>query len=179
MNPLRYKLYNGYRVNYLCENIVGKDTCASRMMLLDDLEQEINTAMEFELKSCVNLADYIGKVYELNVGKLTVKSEIGLESILIRVMWPITLRKGEITASISDFSEEVNIPLGRIYRAVNDILEIESNIGFFEKEAYILMHRNEYAIEIDRPYPDKIYRVGVPYHPYKFQFAVEGEASKK
>lgn len=179
MNPLRYSRYKGYNVNYLCENIAGQEACASRMFLLSDLEQEINSAMEFELKSCVDFSSYTGKAYELNIGKLVVKSEIGLEGVLIKIVWPIVLRKGEISASVSDFSEEIGIPLGKIYRAVGDILEVESTFGFFEKEGYILMHRNDYFIGIDKPYPDKIYSVGVSYHPYRFQFAVEGESSEK
>ncbi len=176
LDPIKYKFYNGNNVNYLCYNIVGDERCSNHIVLVTDMVKELNNYLQSKLSDCINIKGISKKLfYNINVGKLSVDTRILANDVLVKVNLPITLSKGESTLSISDFSKTVNIPLGSLYDTVYDIVDSETSTGEFLQLPYMLAKRGSVEVNVDKPYPDKIYILNKKNDNYIFQFAIEGE----
>ncbi|MEW6063454.1 MAG: hypothetical protein AB1571_03760 [Nanoarchaeota archaeon] len=174
-NPQKYRLYNGNKVNYLCYNIPNDNKCLNQMLLKSKLEAELNTYLSREIFSCIDISSFAGTT-EITTGEFKINSEIGDDGVLVNVDYPITIKKKEITQSISEFSKQVDIPLGKIVVAVNDILNDEASGRGFDIVGYVKAKKSLYDISVRQPSPDKVYIVNVYGDEYKLQFAIEGGA---
>jgi len=176
LKPIKYRMYNGNKVNYLCYNIIGDERCSNRMVLLTDMERELNDYLQFELANCVDTRALAKKLfYKVNVGKLRVDTRILRDNVVVDVKYPITISKGTATLTQEDFSQTINRPLGDLYNTVYDIIDSETTSGQFLQLPYMLAKRGSVEINIDKPYPDKVYILNKKNDNYIFQFAVEGE----
>lgn len=169
-----YRKREDIPISYLCYNIESKPTCYNRMLLISEMENELNDAIRKGLATCINLGKY-KKGFEITTGTLDVKTEIGEESVLVNVNYPITLTKGETKASEDKYSVNLNYPLGKLYNAAQDIIDAHTTTGNFEQLRYMLDHKGEYTIEVMKPYPDILYILTAKGSPYIFQFFVQGE----
>jgi len=177
LNPTKFRLYNGYRVNYLCYNVQGNERCSNRIVRLGDIEKEIEDDIDSKISTCLNLAQFSGD-YQLKTGRSNLKASIGLDDVSIDLDYPITLETKGTTVEMRDFSKSLIRPLGRLYNTVQAIVSDEARLGDFNKDAYMLLHKDT-VIEKHRPYPDKVYVLKTRTSDYIFQFAVEGEPSAR
>ncbi len=177
LNPTKVRLYNGYKVNYLCYNVANDERCSNRIAKLSDIEKELEGNIDSKLSTCVNLAQFSGD-YELKTSRLSLKASIGLDDVSIDLDYPITLETRDIIVEMRDFSKSLNYPLGRLYSTAQTIVSDEARLGDFNKDSYMLLHK-DVIIEKHRPYPDKVYVLKTRTSDYIFQFAVEGEPSEK
>jgi len=176
LKPIKYRMYNGNKVNYLCYNIVGDERCSNRMVVLNDMEGELNDYLQFELANCVDTRALAKKLfYKVDIEKLSVDTRILGDNVVVNVKYPITISKGAATLTQEDFSQTINRPLGDLYNTVYDIIDSETTSGQFLQLPYMLAKRGSVEINVDKPYPDKIYILNKKNDNYIFQFAVEGE----
>jgi len=173
-NPTKYRAYKGNKVNYLCYNIPNSDKCLNQMLLKSKLEAELNDYLNKEIFSCIDISSFAGNT-EITTGEFKVSTEIGDDNVLVNVDYPIAIKRKEITQSINEFSKSVDIPLGKIIPAVNDILNDEAMGRGFDIVNYIKAKKSLYDISVIQPSSDKIYIVNIFEDEYQFQFAVEGE----
>ena len=170
MYPIKYKLYKGYNVNYLCTNIPDDPRCMNRVLTLDDMEREIAKHVKDNLDTCINIdAGY----YNVQKGEKQVDVTIAENNVLIKLDYPLTLTKGSTVKQVKEFSNVVNVPLGKIYITVQEIVNSEALFADFDPLPYMLVHK-DLLIERDKPYPDKVYNIKDE-NGYEFMFAVEGE----
>ncbi len=167
--PLKYRLYNGNNVAYLCYNIIDDERCMNRVLRLEDIERELNRYLEGRLNQCINLEGF----NVVSRGKLIVKSTIARDNVLVVVDYPIVFEKKDKRISIDRFSKSINIALGKLFDTSLDILNDEASYGDFDQLPYMIVHK-DIRIEKDRPYPDKAYILTDKNSNYMFQFLVEG-----
>ncbi|MEW6063459.1 MAG: hypothetical protein AB1571_03785 [Nanoarchaeota archaeon] len=176
LKPIKYRLYNGNKVNYLCYNLIGDERCSNRMVLLSNMEKELNDYLQFELANCVDTRALAKKLfYKVTVGRLSVDTKILRDNVVVNVKYPITISKGSAALSQEDFSQAISRPLGDLYNTVYDIVDSEASSGQFLQLPYMLAKRGSVEINVDKPYPDKVYILNKKNDNYIFQFAVEGE----
>lgn len=180
IESLNYVLYKEDKVGVLCSNI-GRDRCLNSGLFNTDIEKRLNLYMKEKLKECVNLKafkegfkryDY-EMSYDMNV--LDVDTRVNDDNILFKVFLPVEIKKDKFELSNDEFVKRINVPLGRILIAVNDILNSEAIGGDFDIAGYSMMHINEYDISMSWRGNDRIYVVNAVGSDYLFQFAVEGK----
>ena len=182
LNPLSYRMYNGYRVAYLCNNIPGTDQCANAMVNTADIEKQLADYLKANLPSCVNI-NSLGKsllsTYDISSSTLDVTTSIQEESIIFEIDPKITLKKADATLTIPAYKKAVSLPLGLLLDTTYDIVNEEARVGVFFEVPYMLANRGKVEVFKDQPYPDKIYVLNARDSDYIFQFAIESEGENE
>lgn len=180
LNPTKYKMYNGYRVAYLCYNVPDTDQCANAMINTADIEKQLASYLNVNLPSCIQV-DKLGKGflsnYDAEAGTLDTKAIITNDAIIFDINYPITLKKGDASLTMSSYPKSVNVPLGLLLDTTYDIVNNEAKYGVFFEVPYMLAERGAVEIYKDQPYPDKIYVLNARDSKYIFQFGIESEGA--
>lgn len=158
---------------------------------LSEVTNEYSRALDLEgyarIDSCLNdFADFKRKM-TVEPGDRVITSEIYEESVVIKTDWPITIRKGRASSTLSQKDTELLIPLGRVWTVANDILNSEAQQKPFQDLVLVQYVTSNYQllkyIDLDGPhhYPEadtvvwmlktKPYRTGET--EYLFYFALD------
>ncbi|MBS3168330.1 hypothetical protein J4216_04350 [Candidatus Woesearchaeota archaeon] len=175
-NPNNYLLYQSRTVKYYCINIRGEDKCMNVIPSFESLVKGLNDEIDKGVKECVD-KDLVkgGLGYEVNVKGLNTQVFARGNSLVVRSEYDINIVKGENKQTLKPVVVSFDAPIQDIYRVAVDIVNSESEIGFFEQLLYMLSKRGQYVINLDKPYPDKIYKIQKRNSNFEFWFAVEGE----
>jgi hypothetical protein len=168
-----YRLYNDTHVSYLCWDQVDVKTCTNRMLTVSGMEEELTDAIDDALNTCINVHDVSDDAVVAEDWDLTV--DIKRDSVELELYYPISITKGDETASEDTFSESINAPLGELYDVSQDIVNDHAVYGDFDQVIYQLSKLSRYSIYNDKPYPDVVYNLRLREGSYMFQFAIEGE----
>tara|TARA_Y100000310_G_scaffold33377_1_gene31568 strand:- start:66 stop:809 length:744 start_codon:yes stop_codon:yes gene_type:complete len=139
-----------------------------------EIESEISNYVTLTLPLCLNFEDFP----DLNINARSPESitTIKENSVLINTFIPLTISKGnEIIILNGEYESEIQIPLGKIYKTVEEIIEKESQstlieIGYLSELNYdirILTHNENtqiYSIKDDNSKIEDI--------PYTFNFGI-------
>lgn len=123
-----------------------------------------------------------------DVGERVISAEVREEEVIIKTVWPITVGRGASAVSVRSKDVRILIPLGRILRVSNDIVNQEVSGIAFEGEE-IDLYFNSLPSRLKnlklepQHYPthqqDIFMFTTVPYRPgelpYRFYFAVDRE----
>ena len=173
--PSNFLIYHGKNYNILCSAIPGKDTCLSNPIFLNVLTEKLNTRLSKSIFTCIDLSGYGGRDYNIDAGDLTADVSIHNSNVVVDVNYPITITSGAVEFKRENFVYTVDIPLGEIIKATNDVLNSESSIGDFDVLSYGFAHLNKYDVFREQLYPNKFYFAGLTDSNYKMKFAVAGE----
>ncbi len=180
-----YRLYKGDTVSYLCYNIKDKDYCRPRVLRIKDMEEQLEEALKRDLGSCINVQAFRKIGTNLQSGQLALDIVIGEDGVTVNANLPVKISKGDSFAEIKDHFVNIEVPLGRLYDAMRDVVNAEATNGDFDWLLYSaaktqLTNKLYYVTRADQPYPDKFYMLTIKDFPnqegsYIFQFFVEGE----
>ncbi len=178
--PDTFRMFNGSRVSVLCYNIPGRDECINRMLTEEEMEAQLENALDFALQSCVNVQSCrgFGKGFSVQAPKkLKTDVDIQKEKVIFKVNYPVTLlSRSGAQMTVQDFSTALNYPLGSLYDvALNQIIDAEAQFGNFEQLIYMIVKKGKFLIELKKPYPDKLYILKTNDNPFRFQFFIQGE----
>ena len=141
-------------------------------------KNDLNEFFKDQLYQCIDLNGFATLGVDVLTGNLDVNTTIAKDKVLVDVYYPITLRKGDAEITISDFKQEIDVPIGELHDVAKDILDMESEFGTFDTLSYTLRYNGRYKIKKIQPYPDKIYIIQINDEPYIFQFAIQGERTR-
>lgn len=178
--PNYYVQYQGKKVKVMCRNIPGDDKCLNYLPPLNTMVKELNTRMQLEINNCVNKnllkSETLGG-YEVVAGPLTTKTETVGSGLLITVNYDVEIKKGEESTKLGKVNKILDVPIKELYDVSFDIVNSEARFGFFEQLFYMLNKKGKYIINIDKPFPHKVYKINKNGNKHEFWFAVEGEQS--
>ncbi|MEK6904696.1 MAG: hypothetical protein AABW87_03835, partial [Nanoarchaeota archaeon] len=86
-----FRMRNDVPISYLCYNIPDEKTCLNRMLLRSEMEEELASAIDTGLNSCINLNQF-GRGYEISSGRRKTTVSIGEFNVIVEVNLPVTLR---------------------------------------------------------------------------------------
>ncbi|HII15678.1 MAG TPA: hypothetical protein HA362_05180 [Nanoarchaeota archaeon] len=179
-----YRRWNDYPISFLCYNQAGKDTCTNRFLTKANMEEQLAAAIKENIGKCLDIegAANIGiiKTFDLVLGNtMDVKATILPDEVKVELDYDVQLkaRKSDTQKKQGIFVRAIKAPLGELYDVSQDILDAETVIGRFDQLTYMLAKMSKFTIDVQKPYPDKIYRLKLRENNYIFQFAVEGEPS--
>jgi len=181
--PESYRTWNDNKVSYLCYNQIGVERCTNRLLTRAHMEEELSEVIEDDLARCIDVQGFssgLFKTFDVVANKpMELSTTITSDQVLFELSYPVTLKSKstDAVAESKTFTVPVEAPLGELYDVALDILDGETSIGMFDTLTYMLVKTSRYTIYLDKPYPDKIYKIKLREGDYIFQFAVEGEPS--
>ncbi len=174
--PNSFRLYQGKAVKYYCTNIPDQDQCLNVMPVFGDIVSDLNDNIQVGVNNCID-QDLIkgGLGYKIEAGSLTTETTASGPNLLVRANYDVDITKGDTKSSIRGVTVNFDIPLEELYVVAVDIVNAEASVGLFEQLLYMVNERGQYIINLDKPYPDKIYKINKKDNGYELWFAVEGE----
>lgn len=170
LNLNNYVNYYGREIESLCtKQTTG---CLNRMFLFSSVQDDLESEL-YPIKMCIDGKLQNSNRYDITKGDFSVNVKIEQEFVMVNVIYPITLTRKEISVEIKDFYKKINIPLGRIGYAINDILNKEAVGENFDVTLYMMSNLNRYDITKDIMSGYKVYNVSTPFGKYNYLFAVQ------
>ena len=130
-----------YSLDYAGPKVVVmyKNSASERVNKLPSLQAmsgEFNKALEdggyAKIDKCLDDFKSYKKKMTVEPGTRKISAEINDENVLIKVEWPITLKKARATTILNPGNVVLDIPLGKIWGVANDIVESEVHQTSFE-----------------------------------------------
>lgn len=174
LTPVNYRNYKGDHVSYLCLNIPGKDQCLNVMPPIRIIEEKLKNNIASQIDNCVD-RDLLGTDVK---GTKNIKVDVLMrrDSVIVNTDYDVTFVKNNIEMPLGRVITVVNdIPFVQLYDVVHDVVNAQAIDGDFEQLFYMLGKKGRIEIQVDRPYPDKIFIVNKKDSDFQFQFAIQGE----
>ena len=173
--PNTFLKYNNYNVPYYC--LYSDNGCINNMPFLPKIESDFEEYMINYMGGCVNenvFEDGIG--YEVTTGERMTEVSFNNDAVEIDVDYGVHVKKGDTSISLGDFKIVVgNTPMEELYSVAHDIIDELANDEIFDQLNYMIEKKGAYFIEVDKPYPDVVYRVYKNQGDFELWFAVQGE----
>ena len=174
-NEVSSRLYNAEKYSYLCTYRVGNG-CFNSLTTRQSVESELNKKINAGLKNCLDINE-LKKMYNIDESSLSVQTTIA-QNVIFNLKYPLTLKSGDSTKNIEDFSYTSSIEFGKLYDLAIQILNGEIENSFFNEDEWMAEHGAEIKIEKHKPYPDVVYKLSLKdkqkQEVYSFLFAVQG-----
>lgn len=132
-----YLEYHTEKIRFLCQPIADSDGCMASPLVVSKIEKELGGKIGYEVGICAEDKIRAGSFdvsYDIN--SISANVSVADENILVNVVLPVTVSKGDFSLKKDLFSERVNVKLKRIIDGVNDVLASESRFGGFDATGY-------------------------------------------
>ena len=175
-SPGNYRFYESRAVKYYCTNLPETEQCLNVMPSFGELISTLNNRIQTDVNNCVD-KDLVksGLGYDIKAGEITTTVSASGSGLVVRSDYDVNITKGENSYSVNDIAVNYDAPIEDLYAVAVDIVNSEAQVGFFEQLLYMVGKRGQYIINLDKPYPDKIYKITKKDSDFEFWFAVEGE----
>lgn len=151
----------------------------NQLLLRQSIETELSEMIKHNLKTCVDMSIFKNKGYNITEKEHSVKSIINDKAVIVNLKYPLEVTIGTAKLNFEDFSASIDSSLGRLYDAAVDIVNIEVQDGYFDKEDFMLKNGAAIRVEKHKPYPDIVYVLksyeAKSFKDLIFQFAIKGK----
>jgi hypothetical protein len=158
--------YKNFNYSILCREF--ENGCLIQPILLNNLNSELSEYLPAKINSCMNWDDFENNDYVLTRGNLNLVPQIFEDTIFVQIDYPIKLTRGAVAVEFNSASYNLEIPLGSLTTAVNEMLSIKATGQEVDLD-YLMLKKNKYVFTIRRPFPDELFNVSTPVNP-KFNF---------
>jgi hypothetical protein len=165
-----YRYYAKDKYRYLCIQKDDSGKCISIIPTRQAMELELATVLQARLKYCIDLKSFEQQDFAVEEGDIEVKPKLRVDDVIIDVNYPFKLSKENQIFTVSQFSETISLPLGKLYELAVQIVNYELTNGLFDQDEWMLQHKSEILIEKHKPYPDIAYRLSKTVLPNNEQF---------
>jgi hypothetical protein len=161
--------YHGREYRVLCQAMeVG---CLSTPVVKGELENILDSYLEDQMRKCIVFDNF---EVELIQSTFDLETSVNEKNLVVELVYPITVSKGDQKRTIDEFTTVVDVPLGEMVGVVNDILNSEAEGLNFDPLLYGLNSMGKDTVIVKKPYPNKIFYVNVENSGYEFSFAIKG-----
>lgn len=168
--------YKGKQVRVRCSAISGSDKCLNDPIFLSVAEKEFSSELTNRIGNCIDLNIYRTEGYTIDSGELTANVSINPGTLIVNINYPITIKSGDIEFYRDSFVHNVNIPLGKIIGAVNDVLNDRAQEGIFDPLQYARETFGKVEVDTISYYPNDIYELKIFDYSNSIWFAVTGNS---
>ena len=162
LDPKLYYMHNGTKLAYLCYTIENYVTCANQEpLLIQHVESEINKAIKPDVESCIdNLNKQLeNRGYKVQSGKLNISVDLIPDSILIKIGYPISIQRAEVSSRFDGFDIKKKSRAYHLISLSTSILNYEARYGDSEITAYMILYPKTRVEKIKQGDGTKVYRV--------------------
>lgn len=176
--PNTFIRYQNMQVRVVCADIPGKPTCLNLLQPFSVIEQELQRYLQFKIDQCINhdLASKPGYTVE-GTKNVAVTVSAHEDAVQVTVNYDITLVKDAQSVTLPDISRVLrDAPLASLYPVAVDLVNSEARFGDFDNLGYMLQKRGQYLVTVDKPYPNKVYKISKKGSTYEYWVAIQGGA---
>ncbi len=113
------------------------------------IESQIDRYVTINLPICTKKFEgFSSQGYTVTTGAVQTKSFIRDHDVFIQVTYPLQFTNGDSTKKISDFSVTLPIEFKQLYQMATEILEVERQFHYFEKQTWNLI--NWYSLGVNK-----------------------------
>jgi hypothetical protein len=112
-----------------------------RIPALPEMERELALDVRDGLRDCADLTAFPEYTIEAT-GPIVPTVELGDESVIITVKWPLNIKKGDKTTAHDTFIDSLDAPVKRMWELGKVLLEEENRVAFFENVTLGLLTAN-------------------------------------
>ena len=158
-------IYSGYEINAIVDK---SSDVPNKMNSKTGIENEISANVKDVVMNDCDLSDF-----EIVKGEIKVETDIKDSSVVVKMDYPLVVSKGETSLTVNDFNVIIEDDFGKIYDAVNDIVNAEVQ-GEFDMNDYFLENKD---VTVTRTDADNgiIYRIVTDNEEDGFVFGVKNE----
>ena len=161
--------YHGKEYRVLCQAMeVG---CLSTPVVKGELEKLLDGYLEDQMRKCIVFDNF---EVELIQSTFELETSVNDKNVVVDLVYPITVSKGDQKRTIDEFTTVVDIPLGEMVGVVNNILNMEAFGLNFDPLVHGLESMGQDTIIVKKPYPNKIFYINIGSSDYEFSFAIKG-----
>ncbi|MBW2968371.1 hypothetical protein KY362_07870 [Candidatus Woesearchaeota archaeon] len=157
LTPVNYKTYNHVNYSYLCTDQPNYAKCVPIIRTRQDMELELAEYLKPLLNDCIDLDRFREQGTEVEAGDLKVDVDIAQENVVVTLSYPMSLFLGESSLDLADFTQRIDLPLGKLFDLSVNIMNDEIANGYYDQDEWMFMHGSEVTIDKHRPYPDIVY----------------------
>ena len=170
-DPTNFISYYNKKIGYRCTK--RENGCINDPIIKESFTQKVADHLTTEIETCVDITPFRNKDFTLQTGELTTELTLNQDNTQVTVTYPLTLTRNEVTITRDTTMVQVDVPLDTVIDATNKILNVEATNQEVDPLVLSLESAGKYAVEVEKPYPHKIYTITAD--SYVWQFAVEGE----
>lgn len=173
-NPEGNLTYDGEAIKYLCYTAEYYKTCVVQQPLIkENFEKELNAIMKNKMNECVESLkrEYEKRGYDVILSKSNAKVSFNPGNILVSVVSPLVVKKGESSKSFSGFDVEIENQMYDLLMLSVSIVDYEAAYGDSETTLY-MQYYPDLKIEKTRlSEGSKVYRLTNVVTNESFRFA--------
>lgn len=146
------------------------------MPTLEVVRSDFEKYMDNYMKNCVS-QDVLKSSGDIKVEKGNMKVKVEFQdNIVVDVNYDIKVsKKGEVMALNRIKIPVADTPIKEIYNVVYDVIQVKSMGYDFDQNVYMIKKYGLYEINVDKPYPDVVYKINKKDSKFEYWFAVQGE----
>ena len=175
INPENYKLYNGIKATYLCENIGNYEPCINQHpLLLNEIKKEIYSYVKPRIDQCFSqLKDsYEKRGYDISLGNMTLDVSLGPSRVFVDIDKVFVITSGEEVNRYETFKAEVVSSVYDIGSVAMEIASQQAKYCYFEYVGYMILYPR-FLIEVySMSDSTKIYTIQDKYSNEKMNIAI-------
>jgi hypothetical protein len=143
IEPGNYKIYQNTKIEYLCDNTGNYLPCVNQHpVFIQTLESEIHNYIQPIIQQCFidlrnNLQDRNNQV---ELGRLNINVDLGPERAKLNIQRQLTISKGQVTQTFSNFKTEILTPIYDLASVANEIASQEAKYCYFEYVGYMVLY---------------------------------------
>lgn len=144
LKPTNYKMYNDFKVSYLCENIGNFKPCINQHpMFLTEISNEIleniTPVVERSFRDMKTEFEKIG--YSITIGsEMSINVSLSEDRVYVDILREVTISKSGETRKFSSIRVEITIPLYNLAKIASDISNNEAKFCYFESVGYTILY---------------------------------------
>ena len=136
---------------YISSNNIRKEQVPSKTQMKSQLENYI----KINLKNCLgNFTQFEG--YEIIQGETDADVNIGINSVNVVVNWPLNIKYRERNFRLEKFSQDFDVPLGKLYDLALKIYNDENKNYFLEEKTIDML-----VVYDEIPYSETNFNCGI------------------
>lgn len=161
LQPKNYLIYNGTKIEYLCENPGFFETCKNQHpMLVNEMKKEISNYIEPYVEQCLEIEkkEAARKGGEMSYNDINFSVSMAPERIFVEISGDITITANGQTSRFDKFNAEVINPAYDLANAAIDIANSEAKYCNFQYVGYMAVYP-DLDIRITKIASDKLYSI--------------------
>ena len=174
--PLSYVRYYSMNVPYYCTFIPKSEKCLNIMPLLENIRLDFERYVNNYMKNCVS-ADIVksSNGVDVKTGEMKVNVEFD-DNVVVNVNYDVRVSKEGSAMALDRLRISVaDTPVKELYNIAYDIIQAKTMGYEFDQNVYMIKKYGLYEINVDKPYPDIIYKINKKDSKFELWFAVEGK----
>lgn len=87
-----------------------------------EMEFQLSAYMDAAITSCANLSTFERQGFEIIEDAITTTTIIAEDNVIIRIKWPIRVKKGDFETTFEEFATEVPVRLGKMHSIAQSVV---------------------------------------------------------